>query len=76
MFKNIVAKRYFLTLNGSGKYIIGVGVSDEIDKYVAEKFGSRNISSIETLDGTPIIQSSLTDESTESNMLNRVYYEY
>lgn len=77
MFKDIVVRRYLLTLGrGSCKYVIAIGERNELDKYIMSKFGASSIASSEDLDGTPVILPGLTDENTESNMLNKIMYTY
>jgi hypothetical protein len=75
MFKDIVVRRYLISIKGRfNKYVIAIGERNDLDKYIASKFGVDSISSSEDLDGSPIILPSLTDESTESNMLNKIFY--
>lgn len=75
MFKDIVVRRYLLSLNrGFSKYIIAVGERSELDNYIKSKFGANSIASSEDLDGSPIILPNLTDENTETNMLNKIFY--
>lgn len=75
MFKDIVVRRYLISLGGkSNTFITVIGERDKVDSYVAEKFGVSNISSSEDIDGLPIIHPDLTTEPIVSNMLNKIYY--
>lgn len=75
MFKDIVVRRYLISLGGkSSTFVTVIGERGKVDSYVAEKFGVSNISSSEDIDGLPIIHPDLTTESIESNMLNKIYY--
>lgn len=75
MFKDIVVRRYLLSFNkGFSKYVIAIGERSEVDKYILTKFGANSIASSEDLDGSPIILPDLTDENTETNMLNKIFY--
>lgn len=76
MFKDIVVRRYLISLKGGfNKYVIAVGERNELDKYIISKFGPSSVSSSEDLDGSPVILPSLTDEGTEINMLNKIFYQ-
>lgn len=75
MVKNIIARRYLLSINGRfNKYVIVIGERDKLDEYVVSKFGYKSISSSEDLDGYPILTNDVTDESTESVLLNNIFY--
>lgn len=74
MNNNIIVKRYLIMLGGAGKYILAVGDRAKLDNYIASKFGAVNIASGEELDGSPVIHSDLTNEATESILLNNVVY--
>lgn len=77
MFKDIVVRRYLLTIgNGGSKYVIAIGERNDLDKYIMSKFGPNSIASSEDLDGTPVILPNLTDENIEINMLNKILYTY
>lgn len=71
--KKLVAKRYVLNLNGSGRNVIAIGYQDELDSYITEKFGVRSIISGELLDGLPLIEGPMSGQE-ESIMLNAIVY--
>lgn len=75
MFKDIVVRRYLLSIGGKvNKYVIAIGERNKVDQYILSKFGASSIVSSEDLDGSPVILPDLTDESTETNMLNKIFY--